>query len=171
MWKLIVDLRQTIGMRYLLAALLFFISIASFAQGDAERITFSRFDKPKDLALLDTVKQMLFWGNYGKFISNEREVFVKGSKTKDFSAIKKLLNKLSSNGSDDISECFYPRHSINFYKGGKIVDYVLICFECEGIRFSDERWITNVKSDEKRIALMKQLKEYFRNEGLTETSR
>lgn len=152
-------------MRYLLTAFLLLFTVTLFAQSGADRITFSRFDKPKDLALLDTVKSLVAFGKYQQFISEEREVYNKDSKTKQFSAVKKLLNKISTNGTDDISQCFYPRHSINFYKGEKLVKYILICFECYGVRFSDERWVTNVKNEEKRIKLMDELKTYFTAEG------
>ena len=152
-------------MRYLFILLFFFVSSGSFAQS-YDRITLSKFDKPNDLALLDTVKQLLKTGGYGKFISSEQEVYNKSAKTNDFNSVKSLLKKLSSNGTDDISKCFYPRHSVNFYQGNAIVKYVLICFECEGLRFSDERWITNEKDENKQIKVMNELKEEFTKEAL-----
>ena len=147
-------------MSNLLLTVLLVISVAASAQS-FDRITFSKFDKPKDFALLDTVKSLLLTGNYSKFISGEKEVYPAKGGNNHFAAVNKLLNKLSRNGSDDISQCFYPRHSINFYKGGKLVKYVLICFECYGLRFSDERWITRVRDEKKRMALMDELKAYF----------
>jgi len=153
-------------MRYLLMMLFLFSSSSVFGQRGTDSITFSNFNKPHDVALLDTVKQTLVWNNYKNFISDEKTVFSKRDKAKDFSSISKLLKKLSSNGTDDISKCFYPHHSINYYKEGKIVKYVLICFECEGVRFSDERWITKVKNEQKRMAMMKELKAYFVSQDL-----
>jgi hypothetical protein len=149
---------------FVATALLF--SVALLAQNGADRITFSRFDKPKDFALLDTVKSLVALGKYQQCISEEKEVYNKADKNNSFSAVKKLLNKLSRNGTEDISQCFYPRHSINFYNNGKLVKYVLICFECNGIRFSDERWMTNVKDEQKRIKLMDELRSQFATEGL-----
>jgi hypothetical protein len=165
MWLHNLVLRQTNFMRYVLMA--FFISVffVASAQDGADRITFSRFNKPKDLALLDTVKSLLALGKYNAFISEEKEVYNKTSNTNKFSDVKKLLTKISNNGSDDISQCFYPLHSINFYKNGRIVKYVLICFDCYGLRFSDERWITKVGNEKKRMDLMEQLKKYFIAEG------
>ena len=153
-------------MRILLSVFLLTMSFAVLAQGGADRITFAYFNNPKDLALLDTVKSLVSTGKYGQFISGEVEVYNRQSDNKNFSAIKKTLNKLSANGTDDISQCFYPRHSINFYKNGKIVKYVLICFECYGLRFSDERWLTKVKDEDKRIKLMDELKAHFLSQKL-----
>ena len=152
-------------MKYLLVVLIFISSLCVVAQDGADRITFSKFDKPRDLALLDSVKSTLVPGNYGSFISEEKEVYNKTSKATKFSDVKRILNKLSNNGSDDISQCFYPQHSINFYKGGKLIKYVLICFDCYGLRFSDERWVTKVGSEKKRIDLMGELKAHFLSEG------
>lgn len=135
------------------------------AQDGADRITFSKFDKPRDLALLDSVKSTLVPGNYSAFISGEKEVYKSGAKTSKFFDVKKIISRLSNNGSDDISQCFYPQHSINFYKSGKIIKYVLICFDCYGLRFSDERWTTKVRNEKKRIDLMSELKAHFLSEG------
>ena len=153
-------------MKYLFTIFMFTISFCGMSQDGADRITFSKFDKPKDLALIDTVKGLLLAGSYGSFISEEKEVYNKASATRNFSAVKNILQNLSNNGSDDISECFYPQHSINFYKGDKIVKYVLICFDCYGVRFSDERWITKVRNEKKRIDLMQELRTHFQSNGL-----
>ena len=153
-------------MRYVVAILLFMIFLSSSAQDGADRITFSKFDKPKDIALLDTVKKMLAEEMYGQFISEEKEVYNKASKTDSFRVVENLLQKLSKNGSDDVSQCFYPQHSINFYKKGRIVKFVLVCFDCYGVRFSDERWVTKVKDEKKRLSLMDELKAYFSSQGL-----
>lgn len=153
-------------MRFVFVALLVITSFTTSAQDGADRITISKFDKPKDIALLDTIKNLLLTGAYTQFISEEKEIYNKASKTNNFSDVKKLLNKLSSNGSEDVSQCFYPRHSINYYKDGRLIKYVLICFECYGVRFSDERWVTRVGNEQKRIKLMDELKAHFSSLGL-----
>jgi len=35
--------------------------------------------------------------------------------------------------------CYNPRHAILFYKEGKLIEYVEICFECGGIEFVDSK--------------------------------
>jgi hypothetical protein len=73
-----------------------------------------------------------------------------------------LLKKLRANGSEDINKCFIPRHIIQLYNGDELVYSVLVCFECGGIRFSNETKTTGIKSAAKREALMKQLKALFK---------
>jgi len=48
-----------------------------------------------------------------------------------------LVTRTRENGTKTIARCFIPRHSINFYRSGKIALYVLVCFECNGMEFSD----------------------------------
>lgn len=73
----------------------------------------------------------------------------------------KLLNNLRNNGTEDINKCFIPRHAITAYSNGEIVYHVLVCFECDGIRFSSQAKTTKVKSVTKREKWMKELKGIF----------
>lgn len=101
----------------------------------------------------DTLKA----GRFEKYISDQKTV------SKELiGSLASLLNKIKSNGTGDISKCFIPRHSINFYKGGKIVRFFLVCFECDGFRFSDDTDKTIfVRSTSGREKQMEQLKLYF----------
>ncbi|MBL7739862.1 MAG: hypothetical protein JNK14_11615 [Chitinophagaceae bacterium] len=74
-----------------------------------------------------------------------------------------LVSRIKSNGTEDVAKCFIPRHSINFYKGGKIVRYLLVCFECDGVRFSDEPSKTFIKSVNARDRQMTELKKLFKD--------
>jgi hypothetical protein len=73
-----------------------------------------------------------------------------------------LLNQLKANGTEDINKCFIPRHYIALKHNDSTVTEILICFECDGIRFSSQKSTTPVKSAEKREKLMARLKALFR---------
>lgn len=142
------------------------VGTASMAQ-NYDKVTIARFKRPDDKPLVDTLKNLLNTPRYQDFIADEVDVYPAKSKN-NFSALKSLLSQIRKNGSDDISRCFIPRHVVNYYKNGKVVDYALICFECEGIRFSDERRLTAVKNEKKRETQMKKLEELFRNYNLVQ---
>lgn len=109
-------------------------------------------------------KDSLKAGRIERYITQERIAWVKPGKVEKKSPpIVSLTNQIKSNGTGDVSKCFIPRHSINFYKGGKIVRYVMVCFECDGVRFSDEPARTFIKSVETRDKQMTELKTIFRD--------
>ncbi len=80
---------------------------------------------------------------------------------KTAAALLTLIKKLKANGTDDINKCFIPRHCITLLNGEKVVYRVLVCFECNGIRFSNEKETTGIKSVEKRDKLMMELNKQF----------
>jgi hypothetical protein len=73
----------------------------------------------------------------------------------------KLLNNIKANGTGDISKCFIPRHAITVMSDDKVLYRVLVCFECDGIRFSNQTATTAVKTVTKREKWMKELKALF----------
>jgi hypothetical protein len=88
----------------------------------------------------------------------------KGMVTENPQTAKKLfgiLQQLKSNGSEDVNKCFIPRHIVQVYSGDKLLYQALICFECDGIRFSNQPKTTPVKSVKKREQLMAELKTLF----------
>lgn len=105
----------------------------------------------------DTLKA----GEFRKYIKTEKTVWVRpASANKVLPAIISLSNRIKSNGTEDVSKCFIPRHSINFYRKGQITRYLLVCFECDGVRFSDEparSFIKNVSTRDKQMAELKKL--------------
>jgi hypothetical protein len=72
-----------------------------------------------------------------------------------------LIKKLKANGSQDISKCFIPRHCVTMVSSDSVAYHVLVCFECDGIRFGNERNTTKVKSVANREKWLKELKGYF----------
>jgi hypothetical protein len=143
----------------------FFLSTAiySMVQPVYDSITISRStieDKWYEAVWPDTVKSQRFH----HYIKDEKTVWVKPAKAgKVLPAVLSLSQRIRSNGTGDISKCFIPRHSINFYKGGKIVRYLLVCFECDGVRFSDEPAKAFIKSIETRDKQMSELKKLFKD--------
>ena len=95
------------------------------------------------------------------YIKEEKSVWIKpASGKKNLPAVISLINRIKSNGTEDVSKCFIPRHSINFYKQGKIARYLLVCFECDGVRFSDDpkkNFIKNINTRDKQMLELKQL--------------
>lgn len=75
--------------------------------------------------------------------------------------IKKLNTILSGkeNKNDDSplhADCFYPRHNIAFLdKDKKVVNHILICFECN-----------NIESSKPSLASMKNYEDFFNSLGL-----
>lgn len=69
-----------------------------------------------------------------------------------------ILSGKENSNDDDISrsDCFYPRHNIVFLNKNTIVNYILICFECN-----------DVKSSKPTSASMKNYKDFFNSLGLT----
>lgn len=72
-----------------------------------------------------------------------------------------LMKNLKANGSEDINKCFIPRHVVTLMSGDNVVYRALVCFECDGIRFTNEKKTTRIKSVAKREQAMRSLKKYF----------
>jgi hypothetical protein len=103
-------------------------------------------------------------GKFGHYIREEKTVWKKpGKASKTLPPVISLVNRIGRNGTEDIAKCFIPRHSINFYKNGKIGQYLLVCFECDGVRFSNEPAKPFLKSIDIRDKQMNELKKLFRD--------
>ncbi len=74
---------------------------------------------------------------YVAWLLNEQTVWVNHGKTDSLASIFSLADRIWENGSKSIGRCFIPRHSINFYRGGQVSRYLLVCFQCNGMEFSD----------------------------------
>ena len=116
------------------------------------KVTLASFTRSEDYRLVDTIDA----AELPAYLSEERTL-----SADSVVLIQNLLAGIRKNGTDDVAKCFIPRHSINFYKGDQLEKYVLVCFECEGVRFSERAVRTPVKNEEKRIGQMKELKKYF----------
>jgi hypothetical protein len=90
----------------------------------------------------------------------ENESFV-SENPKTAAALIALIKKLKANGTEDINKCFTPRHCITLIDGETVVYRALICFECDGIRFSNEKKTSAIKSAGNREKWMQELKRYF----------
>lgn len=109
-------------------------------------------------------KDTLSAGRYARYIKNEKTVWLnKPGRDKAEPEILALVRRIKTNGTDDIAKCFIPRHSINFYQQGKIARYLLVCFECDGVRFSDDPPSTFIKSEKMREKQMGELKKVFKD--------
>lgn len=75
--------------------------------------------------------------------------------------IIQLLNNLKANGTEDINKCFIPRHAITVYSNAAVLYRVLVCFECDGVRFSNQSKTTRIKSVAKREKWMQELQAFF----------
>lgn len=144
-----------------LAIFSFFISVSE-AQNNYDSITISRFLIKGELygaKWPDTLKA----GHFSDYISNEKNIG--GTAAVSAPNVKTLLSltqRIQKNGTADITKCFIPRHSVNYYKNGKIVRYMLVCFECDGLRFSDDGRKTFVRSVAVRESQMVELKKLFK---------
>lgn len=133
-------------------------SVILQAQVSYDSISISRFliqEKMYGARWADTLKT----GRYPIYLSGERTIWVKPMKpAKVLPAVISLSNRIKANGTEDVTKCFIPRHSINYYKAGKIARYLLVCFECDGVRFSDDpknSFIRSVGTREKQMAELK----------------
>ena len=134
--------------------LLFFCNL-SFAQSRPE-ITFSYFREISNNQLVPP-NAVTINGYTGTL---EESSYV-SENPKTAASIIRLVNNLEANGTGDINKCFIPRHVITFMRGDSAYLQVLVCFECDGIRFSTQTQTTRVKSDIKREKWMKELKQWF----------
>jgi hypothetical protein len=132
------------------------------AQSAYDSITISRF----------LINEKMYWVNWqdtlklGRFLAHiyeEKTVWVKPAKPqKVLPPVISISNRVKGNGTADVAKCFIPRHSINYYKGGKIIRYLLICFECDGVRFSDDPKKLFIKNIDTRDKQMLELKKLFK---------
>ncbi|HEX2628840.1 MAG TPA: hypothetical protein VHM26_07510 [Chitinophagaceae bacterium] len=116
-----------------------------------KKVTLSSFTASEDYRLIDTLKVNLL----PAYIERERRLM-----PDSLDALEVLLSDIKSNGTEDVTKCFIPRHSINYYENDTLKKFVLVCFECDGIKFSDYGSST-VKSEERRAEQMQKLKKYF----------
>lgn len=147
---------------FLLLLALKVLSLSASAQVPYDSITISRFlitEETYGARWPDTLKA----GYYSNYLSDEKTIWVKPVKVfKVLPAIISLAGRIKTNGTEDVAKCFIPRHSINYYKSGKITRYLLVCFECDGVRFSDDPKNTFVKSVPVREKQMQELKTVFK---------
>lgn len=115
------------------------------------KVTVSSFTASEDYRLIDTLKPSLL----PAYLERERRLM-----PDSLEALETLLSDIKSNGTEDVTKCFIPRHSINYYENDTLKKFVLICFECDGIKFSDYG-SSAVKSEERRAEQMQKLKNYF----------
>lgn len=114
-------------------------------------VTVSTFTASEDYQLIDTIVA----ASLPPYITQERRV-----PADSVAALETLLSDIKNNGTEDVTKCFIPHHSINYYDKDTLKKFVLVCFECDGIRFSDYG-STTVKSEEKRAEQMSKLKSFF----------
>ncbi len=137
------------------------ISFAVKAQSAWDSISISRFYIKEEMygaSWRDTLKL----GRFPAHVYEERTTWTKPAKpSKILPPVIALSNRIKANGTEDVAKCFIPRHSINYYKGGKIARYLLICFECDGMRFSDDPKNSFIKSVPVREKQMAELKTLF----------
>ena len=75
-----------------------------------------------------------------------------------------LTDSIRKNGTGPIGRCFFPRHRINYYKDGIIVLYLLVCFECNELQFSNDNFPEMfVKDKGKRMQQMDSLRIVFKD--------
>lgn len=116
------------------------------------KVTLASFTRSEDYRLVDTLDA----AQLPAYLSGERTLTADS-----VMHLENLLAGIQKNGTEDVAKCFMPRHAISFYKGDQLEKFVLVCFECEGVRFSEKTGLTPVKSEEKRVEQMNQLKKYF----------
>jgi hypothetical protein len=124
----------------------------------AQRITDIRFAYFKEAAREDNGNDVLEIAGY-----RGREVdagFVSENPTTR-AKITRVLQQLRANGSGDINKCFMPRHVVTVYSNEQVLYRVLLCFECDGVRFSNQSKTGPVKSVGKREKAMAELKSVF----------
>lgn len=149
-------------MKKIFPLLFFLLSWYTQSAGQAgyDSITISRFLIGESLYTANW-KDSLKAGSFINHLSVQKTVWIKPAKPqKMLPHFFLLFNRIKTNGTEDISACFIPRHSINFYKAGKIVRFLLVCFECEGVQFSDEpvkRFVKSIATREKQMAELKKI--------------
>lgn len=137
--------------------LIIFLSLTSRAQISYDSITISRF----------VDRFVPNWpvteANYTAYIRQEKTIWVKpGTADTILPRILLLTNEIQANGSGSLNRCFTPRHSVNYYKDGKIVLYLLVCFQCDGLLFTDKERREFLVSRDVRLKQMEELKTIFK---------
>lgn len=150
----------------LLIVLSLFMSCWAKAQTNYDSITISRFLITNDLPGKNW-KDTLEAGRYSNYITAEKTTWKRPTKMPPramgvMHPVLALMENIRKNGTEDVAKCFIPRHSVNYYKNGKIVKFLQVCFECDGLRFSDDPATTVVKSITKREEQMRELKKLFK---------
>ena len=134
-----------------------FLSLISQAQLNYDSISISRF----------VDRFVPNWpvteANYTGYIRQEKIIWEKPGKADTIlPRILKLTNEIQANGSGALDRCFTPRHSVNYYKDGKIVLYLLVCFQCDGLLFTDKERRDFLVSREVRLKQIEELKSIFK---------
>lgn len=137
------------------------------AQVSYDSISISRFLIRED-SYGENWNDTLDAGRYPAFLSEQKTVWRKPAKQPNRAMgvkdpILAITESIKRNGTEDIAKCFIPRHSINYYRGGKIVQFLQVCFECDGLRFSDDTAEPFVKSVRTREKQMQELKRIFKD--------
>lgn len=130
--------------------------------GQAQKITGVRFSyflpaRP-DTFQAGNIPNMIKAGGYQGYLVQENFV---SENPKTAAKLIALIKNLKANGSEDISKCFIPRHAVTMLNGNDVVYHVLVCFECDGVRFTNEKKTTKIKNAAKREVMMRSLKKYF----------
>lgn len=143
------------------SAFIVLITLTTFV-AKAQKITgvsFSYFTPAiADTFRAGTVPEMISAGGYKGYLT---ETNWASENPKTAAQLIALMKNLKANGSEDINKCFIPRHAVTLMNGDKVVYRALVCFECDGIRFTNEKKTTKVKSVAKREQAMRTLKKYF----------
>lgn len=145
-------------MKYLL--FLFFSALFTAGTTTAQKVTdieFAYLVPPRE-GEVDTFPVLVRNGAYSGELVNGQTV---SENPKTRAKLLALIKQLKANGSADINKCFIPRHVVTLYNGDNVVYRMLVCFECDGIRFSNENKTTRVKSVEYREKAMGELKALF----------
>jgi len=138
--------------------LVVFLSTICRAQDNYDSISISKF----------VVNFVPNWpvtaGDYTEYIREEKTIWIK-PKIADtvLPAILRLTREIRSNGEGAVNRCFSPRHSVNYYKDGRIVLYLLVCFQCNGLLFTEKERRDFLVSPEVRLKQMDELKEIFKD--------
>ena len=134
-----------------------FLSLISRAQIGYDSITISRF----------VDRFVPNWpvtrANYTAHIRQEKTIWVKpGTADTILPRILQLTNEIQTNGSGALNRCFTPRHSVNYYKDGQILLYLLVCFQCDGLLFTDKERRNFLVSRVVRLKQIEELKSIFK---------
>ena len=125
----------------------------------AQKFTSISFSYFKELGQQDPVPgNAIVIGRYRGTVERTGSVSLNPATASEVSAI---LKSLKANGTEDINQCFIPRHAVTVYQGDAVLFQVMVCFECDGIRFTNEKQTTGIKNIAKREKLMASLKELF----------
>lgn len=139
---------------------LLFTMLAFAAQ--AQRITGVQFayfiPAIEDTFPKGKIPGMVSAGGYTGYLSEERFV---SENPQTAAKLIALIRQLKANGSEDINKCFIPRHAVTLLNGNEVVYRALVCFECDGIRFTSEKKTTKIKNVARREQAMRALKKYF----------